>query len=162
VENDDYAGFTANFGNIAGSIEVSRVAAGHPTSLTFEVFCENGAASFDQRANGEFQLFVNDEYSGHNGYRRVIVGPEHPYIAGGLAVDAGGVGVGQNDQFFFQNRAFLQEVAGLEETAALPFCPTFEDGLHNMEILSKVVESYHSGGKEVAVGKYDPTYLRTI
>ena len=49
VENDDYAAFSAEFENGAGSFEVSRVAAGHANSLNFEVFCENGAAKFDQR-----------------------------------------------------------------------------------------------------------------
>jgi predicted dehydrogenase len=162
VENDDYAGFTADFGGVAGVIEVSRVAAGHPTTLTFEVYCENGAAVFDQRRNGEFQLMLNDGPYGQRGFRTIQVGPSHPYIAGGLAVDAPGVNVGQNDQFFFQNRAFLQEVAGLPETAALPYCASFEDGLHNMEILSTVVESFHQGGVSIDVPASSPSYLRKI
>ena len=50
VENDDYATFTAFFGETRGSLEVSRVAAGYPNGLDFEVFCENGAASFPHRS----------------------------------------------------------------------------------------------------------------
>jgi len=160
VENDDYAGFTLDFGGVAGVIEVSRVAAGHPTTLTFEVYCEKGAAVFDQRRNGEFQLMLNEGPYGQRGFRTVQVGPSHPYIAGGLAVDAPGVNVGQNDQFFFQNRAFLQEVAGLPETAALPFCASFEDGLHNMEMLNSVIESYNNGGASVDVPAANPSYLK--
>ncbi|MEN9752671.1 MAG: hypothetical protein RL670_362 [Actinomycetota bacterium] len=162
VENDDYAGFMADFGDVAGAIEVSRVAAGHPTTLTFEVYGENGAASFDQRRNGEFQLMLNEGPYGQRGFRTVQVGPSHPYIAGGLAVDAPGVNVGQNDQFFFQNRAFLQEVAGLGETEALPFCPTFEDGLHNMQIIQTAIASYNKSGQSVSVPQANPTYLKTI
>lgn len=160
VENDDYASFTANFGNIPGSIEVSRVASGHPTSLGFEVYCEKGAARFDQTRNGEFQLMVNEGPYGNRGFRTVQVGPAHPYIAGGLAVDAPGVNVGQNDQFVFQNRAFLQEVAGLAETADLPFCANFADGLHNMQVIDSVVQSYHANGASVDVPASSPTYLK--
>jgi predicted dehydrogenase len=159
VENDDYAGFSVDFGGVPGVIEVSRVAAGHPTSLKFEVFCEKGAAVFDQRRNGEFQLMFNEGPYGERGYRTVQVGPDHPYIAGGVPVDAPGVGVGQNDQFFFQNRAFLQEVAGLPSTPALPYCPSFEDGLHNMEVIGSVIESYKLNGSSVDVPAADPTYL---
>jgi predicted dehydrogenase len=130
--------------------------------LTFEVYGENGAASFDQRRNGEFQLMLNEGPYGQRGFRTVQVGPSHPYIAGGLAVDAPGVNVGQNDQFFFQNRAFLQEVAGLGETEALPFCPTFEDGLHNMQIIQTAIASYNKSGQSVSVPQANPTYLKTI
>ena len=48
-----------------------------------------------------------------HGFRRVIVGVDHPYIAGGLAMDATGIGTGHNDSFVYQARAFLDEVAGL-------------------------------------------------
>lgn len=162
VENDDYAGFMADFGGTAGSIEVSRVASGHPNSLMFEVYCENGAAAFDLRHNGEFQLMLNEGPHSQRGYRTVILGPDHPYFAGGFPVDAPGVGVTQNDQFFFQNRAFLAEVAGIAESAALPYCPSFEDGLHNMEIIDTVVRSAESGGGAVSVTPSNPSYLRTF
>lgn len=159
VENDDYAAFTVDFGHSSGTIEVSRVAHGHPTSLSFEVYCEKGAARFDQARNGQFELMLGEGDYGQRGFRTVQVGPAHPYIAGGLPVDAPGVNVGQNDQFYFQTRAFLNEVAGIEESAAVPYCPTFEDGLHNMEIIQSVVESYHSNGADIAVPQAAPTYL---
>lgn len=160
VENDDYAGFIADFGGVAGAIEVSRVAAGHPTSLEFEVYGSKGAARFSQARNGEFQLVLNEDPYGQRGFRTVQVGPAHPYIAGGLPVDAPGVNVGQNDQFFFQNRAFLQEVAGLPESDALPFCPDFRDGLHNMEVIEAVIQSGKANGASVDVPKSAPTYLK--
>ncbi len=162
VENDDYAGFMADFDGIAGAIQVSRVAAGHPTSLEFEVYCEKGAARFSQSRNGEFELMLNEDKNGQRGFRTIQIGPAHPYIAGGLPVDAPGVNVGQNDQFFFQNRAFLQEVAGLPETAALPYCANFEDGLHNMEIIEAVIQSGNSNGASTVVPAAAPTYLKGV
>ncbi|MGG5753092.1 Gfo/Idh/MocA family protein [Zafaria sp. Z1313] len=151
VENDDYAAFNAAFaGGGTGSFEVSRVAAGHPTTLTFEVFCENGAAVWDQRRPAEVQLFVNEGPAKSNGYRQVLLGPEHPYFGGGLAMDAPGMGVGQNEAFVYQARAFLEEVAGIED-GALPRCATFEEGLHNMELLEAVTRSALSGGQLVTL-----------
>ena len=160
VENDDYAGFTADFGGVAGAIQVSRVAAGEPNSLEFEVFCENGAAKFSMTRPSEFQLMLREDKSGQTGFRTVLVGPEHPYVAGGVAIDAPGIGVGQNDQFFFQNRAFLAEVAGLPESEKLPFCATFEDGLHNMQIIEAAIQSGRASGASTMVPGANPSYLR--
>lgn len=151
VENDDYAAFNAEFANGAGSFEVSRVAAGHANSLQFEVFCEKGAAKFDQRRPSEIQLFLNDGSGNENGYRQVILGPGHPYIAGGLAMDAPEVGFGQNDAFGYQARAFLEEVAGLSESASLPRCATFDEGVRNMELLGAVTESALNNGKRITL-----------
>lgn len=151
VENDDYAAFNAEFATGAGSFEVSRVAAGHANSLQFEVFCENGAAKFDQRRPSEIQLFLNDGSGNENGYRQVILGPGHPYIAGGLAMDAPEVGFGQNDAFGYQARAFLEEIAGLSEEESLPRCATFDEGVRNMELLGAVTESALNNGKKITL-----------
>ena len=151
VTNDDYAAFSATFANGAGAIEVSRVAAGHANSLIFEVFCENGAASFDQRRPSEIQLFLREGKSAQAGYRQIILGPEHPFLAGGLATDAPGVGFGQNEAFIYQARAFLEEVAGIDEASSLPRCATLDEGVHNMELLAAVAESAGDKGKQVSL-----------
>jgi predicted dehydrogenase len=162
VENDDYSAMVANFGDISGSLETSRVAAGHPNSLIFEVFGEKGAAKFSFDHTGEFQLQLNDGNPGSNGYRTVLVGPETPYISGGVALDVPGVGVSVNDQFYFQNRAFLQQVAGLPESAELPYCPNFADGLHNMQVIDTATKSFAANGASVSVEAYEPTFLRKL
>ena len=58
-----------------------RVALGHPNSLGFEVFGTKAAASFDLSANAEFCYIDDAPDAVTNGWRRVIVGPGHPYIA---------------------------------------------------------------------------------
>jgi predicted dehydrogenase len=78
----------------------------------------------------------------------VPVGPAHPYLTGGLAMDFPGVGYGQNDLFVFQARAFLDQVAGV---GSLPPVPSFEHGLHNLELLAAVTRSAAQGGAEVKV-----------
>ncbi len=102
-------------------------------------------------APSEIQLFLNDGSGNENGYRQVILGPDHPYIAGGLAMDAPEVGFGQNDAFAYQARAFLEEVAGLSEAASLPRCATFDEGVHNMELLAAVTESALNNGKKITL-----------
>jgi predicted dehydrogenase len=151
VENDDYASFSARFEQGAGIVQVSRVAAGHPNGLALEVFGDAGAAKWEQERAGELQLMLNEGAPGTRGYRRVIIGPDQPYFAGGLPMDAPGVGIGQNDGFYFQARAFLEEVAGVEEAESLPRNASFDEGVHNMEILAAVAESATGGGGTVNV-----------
>ena len=154
VENEDYAAFSARFAHGVGTLEVSRVAAGHPTSLMFEVFGSSGAARWDQRHPGEVQVILHDDDDALTGYRTVQLGPAHPGFAGGWAMDAPGVGVGQNDLFVHQARAFLEEVAGIPESESLPRCATFDDGVHNMEFLAAVAESAAQGGATVTVKEH--------
>jgi predicted dehydrogenase len=151
VENDDYASFSAQFASGVGVVEVSRVAAGHPNGLVIEVYGDQGAAVWDLERAGEFQLVLNSDPSAIRGFRRVVLGPEAPYFGGGLAMDAQGVGVGQNEGFNYQARAFLEEVAGIDESESLPRCATFDEGVHNMEILAAVTESAANGGAGVTV-----------
>jgi hypothetical protein len=66
-------------------------------------------------------------------------------------MDAAGVGVGQNEGFVYQARAFLEEVAGLDEADSLPRCASFDEGVHNMEVLAAVTESATRGGAAVEV-----------
>ena len=149
VTNEDYASYTAQFADSIGTLEVSRVAAGYPNALDIEIFCENGAASFHQDTPSQIRLFLNDDEPGNNGYRTVNLGSDHPYLAGGLPMDVSGVGFGQNEGFTFQARAFLEEVAGIDEAESLPRNASFDEGVHNMEILAAVAESAAHGGKKV-------------
>ncbi len=151
VENDDYASFSARLEEGVGVVQVSRVAAGHPNGLALEVFGEKGAAKWEQERPAEFQLMLNEGAAGTRGFRRVIVGPDQPYFAGGLPMDAPGVGLGHNDCFNFQARAFLEEVAGIDEADSLPRNASFDEGVHNMEILAAVAESAAKDGAAVQV-----------
>ena len=151
VENDDYASFSARLEEGVGVVQVSRVAAGHPNGLALEVFGDRGAAKWEEERPAEFQLMLNEGAAGTRGFRRVIIGPDHPYFAGGLPMDAPGVGIGHNDCFYFQARAFLEEVAGIDEADSLPRNASFDEGVHNMEILAAVAESAANSGAAVKV-----------
>jgi predicted dehydrogenase len=149
VENEDLATFTAIFASGgAATFSVSRVAFGLPNGLGFELFAEKGAASFDQGRPAEFGYIDGAPGAATQGYRQVLVGPEHPYLQGGLAMDFPSVSYGQNDLFVFQARAFLEQVAGV---GRLPPVPSFAHGLRSLRLLDAVTESARRSGAEVAV-----------
>ena len=149
VENEDLATFTASFASGAtGTLSASRVAYGLANSLGFEVFTASGAATFDLARAGEFGFIDPTPAGPTQGYRQVLVGPAHPYLTRGMAMDFPGVGYGQNDLFVFQARAFLEQVAGLDR---LPRLASFAEGLHNLRLLDAVVALAKAGGAEVAV-----------
>jgi predicted dehydrogenase len=150
VENEDVVSFTVRFATGAtATLTASRASFGHANSLGFELFATDGAASFDLDRPGEIQVVDRSTGAPTQGTRTVPIGPDHPYLTGGLPMDFPGVGYGQNDLFSFQARAFLEQVAGLE---GLPPCPPLSAGLHNLRLLRSVVESAERGGAEVAVG----------
>src|SRR3954447_19667292 len=95
VENEHLVAVTVAFESGAiGTLSASRVAYGHPNALGFELFAQNGAATFDLERAGEFG-FADGSSSGlTHGYRQVLVGPGPPYLAGGLPMDFPGVGYG--------------------------------------------------------------------
>jgi predicted dehydrogenase len=149
VENEDLVSFTVRFASGAtATLSASRTAFGHPNGLGFQIFGETGAATFDLARASEFGFVDGSAPHATSGLRQVLVGPDHPYITGGLPMDFPGVGHGQNDLFAFQARAFLGQVAGVE---GLPACPSFEDGLRNLRLLRAVVTSAEDGGAAVSV-----------
>ena len=149
VENEDVATFVATFASgSVGTFSATRVAHGLPNSLGFELFGSGGAASFDLARAGEFQFSDNTSSPATSGYRRVLIGPEHPYITRGLPMDFPGVNYGQNDLFTFETRAFLEQIAGV---GSLPRVPDFAHGLRNLRLLDAVVRSSQSGGASVDV-----------
>ena len=149
VENEDIATFTATFaGGAAGTFSVSRIAYGLANALGFEVFCRGGAAAFDLGRAGEFTIADRTPEGPVNGYRQVLLGPAHPYIARGLPMDFPSVGHGQSDFFTYQARAFLEEIAGLD---GMPRCPSLAEGVHNLRVLDAVVASARQDGRSVTV-----------
>ncbi|MDU8925239.1 Gfo/Idh/MocA family oxidoreductase [Pasteurellaceae bacterium LIM206] len=158
VENDDYAAYSARFTNTVGTLQVSRVASGHPNGLLIEVFGTKGAARWEQANPSQVEVLMMDDPDDISGYRTIPLSGAHPYYSGGWPVDAPGVGIGQNDLFLHQVRAFLEEVAGIPEAESLPRCAKLTDGVHNMELLAAVAKSAAQNGAAVTV----PTGKNTI
>ena len=53
------------------------------------------------------------------------------------------------DLFAWQTRAFLDQIAGVDELAPLP---GFDAGLHGLRVVAAVAESAASGGAVIKVG----------
>lgn len=149
VQNEDVVTFTARFDSgAAGTFSASRVAHNLPDGLGFELFGSKGSAAFDLHRAGEFVISTDEVTGALAGSRRVLVGPDHPYIRGGLPMDAGGVGHGVADLFGYQARAFLDQVAGIGELGPLP---GFDAGLHGLRVVAAITESAASGGTCVKI-----------
>ncbi|OZC55690.1 dehydrogenase [Rhodococcus sp. 06-621-2] len=149
VENEDIATFTAQFaGGFVGTFSASRVSHANPDGLSFDVFGTRGSASWALERAAEFHISTTDIDETVNGRRQVIIGPQHPYIQGGLPMDAGGVGHGKAEFFAYQARAFLDQVAGL---TGLPPLPDFAHGLRGMQIVAAIAESAAANGTAVKI-----------
>jgi len=143
VTNDDLATFVVAFANgAAGTFSISRVALGHPNDLAFEVFGTKAAARFDLSRNAEFGYVDNGPDPVTNGWRRVVVGPAHPYIAAAQSMPFSGIGHGGQEYFTYQARAFLDQIAGLDR---LPAQASFADGLRNLRVQEAIVQAAVTG-----------------
>jgi predicted dehydrogenase len=149
VQNEDVVTFTARFDSGAvGTFSASRVAHNLPDGLGFELFGSKGSAAFDLHRAGEFAISTDEVTGALAGSRRVLLGPDHPYIRGGLPMDAGGVGHGVADLFGYQARAFLDQIAGIGDLGPLP---GFDAGLHGLRVVAAIAESAASGGTCVKI-----------
>jgi len=81
-----------------GIVELARGLA----DAGYELFATDGAASFDLDRPGEIKVADRSAGAPIRGARTVPIGPDHPYLTGGLPMDFPGVGYGQNDLFAFQ------------------------------------------------------------
>jgi predicted dehydrogenase len=151
VENEDTAMFSARFASgLQAAFSVSRTAFGMPNGLGFDVYGLAGRASFDQHRNAEYVFDDTQPEARTRGARQVIVGPQAPYFHGGIPMEAPGVGIGNQESFVYQARAFLDQIAGTPDP--LPANASFADALHTMQIIEAVVRSSQSDGAAVAVG----------
>lgn len=153
VENEDTASFTARFeSGLVGTFSVTRTGFGLPNGLAFDVLGVGGRAAFDQHRPAEYLFDDAQPDARTRGARQIIAGPRLPYFAGGVPMEApgtAGTGVGNADNFTYQARAFLDQVAGVADP--LPACATFAEGLRTIEIIRAIVESSRAGGTVVTV-----------
>ena len=110
-------------GGGGGTFSVSRIAYQMPNALGFEVFCRRRGGRVRPGPRGR----VHDRRRlGRGPGQRLPAGaarPGHPYITRGLPMDFPSVGHGQNDFFVYQARAFLDQIAGLNELPRAPASP---------------------------------------
>ena len=150
VTVDDTAFFIVHFDNgCVGVFTISRVSTGIKNSIGFTVIGTEGAATFDWERLGEFGFARGDAEAFTPGFTRVVVGPEHPYLADGTVMSPeAGLGHGITDTFVFKMRDFVMAVASGTPN---PDVADFGDGYANSLVLDAVKLSAERGGSEVLI-----------
>ena len=136
VENDDQVHMMVRFSNGAiGTLESSRIACGRKMGLTYEVTGTKGTIVFDQERLSELQLFTNTDPSNRQGFRTILVGPEHPDYAAFCI--ASGHGLGYNDQKIVEVRDLVEGIC-----ADKPMWPDFRAAYEVNKVLDAAELSY--------------------
>ena len=131
VDNDDQGAFLCRFANGAmGQLFSSRIATGRKMGYAYEIYGTKGSIRFDQEDQNALWLYQAEGAENLRGYRKILMGPEHPDYK--VFCLGPGHGTGYQDQIVIEARDFLQAIH-----AGKPRWPTFRDALQ----VSRIVEA---------------------
>ncbi|WP_028672046.1 Gfo/Idh/MocA family protein [Saccharospirillum impatiens] len=139
VENEDQAHAMVRFASGAmGTLETSRVAWGRKMGLTYEITGTKGTLVFDQERMSELKLFTANDPRNRQGFRTLLMGPEHPdYV--NFCVGPGH-GIGFNDQKIIEIRDLVE---GLTEDK--PLWPDFRAAYEVSQVIDAWEQSHANG-----------------
>ncbi|NRN26945.1 Gfo/Idh/MocA family protein [Photorhabdus heterorhabditis] len=136
VENEDQAHAMVRFsGGAMGIIETSRVACGRKMGLSYIITGTKGTLNFTQERMAELKLYRHDEPANRQGFKTILIGPEHPDYA--PFCNGTGHGIGFNDQKTVEIRDLLNGIASNKE-----IWPDFTEGWKVSRILDAIARSY--------------------
>ncbi|MCB1702767.1 MAG: Gfo/Idh/MocA family oxidoreductase [Halioglobus sp.] len=139
VENEDQAHMMVRFASGAiGTIECSRIAHGRKNGLTYEIVGTKGSLFLDQEDPGELQLFSPADHGTRQGFRRILIGPEHPDYA--AFCPAAGHGIGFNDAVIVEVRDLVDSI--LQQR---PAYPDFNAGREVDRVMAAAEQSWRQG-----------------
>lgn len=117
VTSDDMASAILEYDNgISGTIQVSRAATGRDQFIHLEVNGSEGSFVLDMENMNHFSLYLREEDKRLEGFRRIMIGPEHKNYSRFCPAD--GHGLGFNDFIIIQNGHFLGEIAGTPQNGS--------------------------------------------
>lgn len=135
VETEDQVQALLRFANGAGgTIESSRIATGRKLCLTYEVTGTRGAVYFTQERMNEVKLYRADDPAAAQGFRTILIGPEHPPY--GDFHPIAGIGLGYNDQKIIEAHELIEGVA-----ADRPLYPDFRAGYETCRVIDAMLHS---------------------
>jgi predicted dehydrogenase len=139
VTNEDYAGALVQFDNGAhGTLEACRIISGMKSPMAFEVNGTRGALSWDFERMNELHLYLPDESSTHDGYVRIVGGPEHPFHA---RFNPGpGIGLGYEELKIIEAHQFLKSILDGQQAA-----PGFAEASAVAQVQSAIQHSWDTG-----------------
>jgi predicted dehydrogenase len=80
VTNEDYAGVLVQFaGGAQGTLEACRAIYGPKCEMAFEVNGTKGAIRWNFETMNEIEVYLPDDTPGHEGFVRILAGPDHPF-----------------------------------------------------------------------------------
>jgi len=136
VTNEDYASALVQFANgVQGSLEVCRVIQGHKCQFAFEIEGTEGALSWDLERMNELQLFCPEKDGTHDGYTRIVSGPQHGLHA--RFNPGAGVGLSYEDLKTIEAYQFLRSVAEQRQEQ-----PGFTEALRVAEVLGAIERTW--------------------
>jgi predicted dehydrogenase len=140
VDVDDAAQVWLDFeSGASGTLETNWMATGHKTDLSFEVTGDRGAMEFSWLAPNELRFYSTEDPGDVQGFRSIIIGPQHPGAEAFWPVP--GQGLGWGDAFVISMRDFLAAVAAGTQAE-----PDFLDGLRAVEVVEAALASATTGG----------------
>ncbi|HEY3058129.1 MAG TPA: Gfo/Idh/MocA family oxidoreductase [Chloroflexota bacterium] len=154
VDTDDVGSFTATFksGGVA-DFRFSRIATGYRNSAAFTLTGDKGSVEFDTEHAAELQLYLRgaDGQEHMNGFRRVVMGPQHPYFSQVTAFPVAGVGYGYTETYIAQAYEFVRAVA-----EGRPYRPGFADGYAAVAVCEAVLNAAEEGRATPIAGVIQP------
>ncbi len=111
VDTDDSAQVLLRFANGAtGIMDSSRVHTGKKLEIAYEIVGTQGALSWNYDRMNELQVYDASDPVDRQGFKRVEVGPSHPYYAAFYPV--ANIGFGYNDMKLVEVRKLVEGIAG--------------------------------------------------
>lgn len=137
VEVDDAVDFLVEFENGAsGVFESSRFAYGHKNTLDFEIYGSKGAIKFTNEYLWELQFYSGSDPDDLQGYKKIKMGPAHPY---GMSFwPIADLGIGYADLKCAEISHLIEAVAKEDESLV---SANFYDGYKACQIIEAVMES---------------------
>lgn len=138
VTNEDYVGVLVQFANGAqGTLEACRAIYGPKCEMAFELNGTKGAIKWNFETMNEIQLYLPDQTNGHEGFVRILAGPEHPFH---LRFNPGpGISIGYEDLKCIEAYHFLQSI--VDNT---PIAPGLEQAYAFANVDAAIMRSWDS------------------
>jgi predicted dehydrogenase len=138
VTNEDYVGALVQFANGAhGTLEVCRVIQGHKCDWAFEIEGTQGALSWNFERMNELNVFLPGENKAHDGYARIVTGPNYPLHS--RFNPATGTGLGYDDLKTIEAHHFLKSIHENKQEE-----PGLREALRVAEVMAAVERSWTS------------------
>ena len=138
VTNEDYVGALVQFANGAhGTLEVCRVVQGHKCDWSFEIEGTQGALSWNFERLNELNVFLPDGTAAHDGYVRIVSGPNYPFHA--HFNPATGTSLGYDDLKTIETHHFLKSISENQQGE-----PGLREALRVAEVMAAIERTWTS------------------